>query len=96
MDVGTNVDCSARAAEQGRFNLDLLVERSSLYAAGPEKKSLDWSPGDAPLGTQPIIRQFKVSLRLLLHDGQTVQGTMATDPVSGRVLRVDVTLNVVK
>ena len=72
------------------------MERSSVYTAGPEKKPLDWSPGDAPLTTQPIIRQFRALFRLLLRDGQTVQGTMATDPVSGRVLKLDVTLNVVK
>ncbi len=96
VDVGTNIDCTARSAEDGRFRLDLSLERSSVYSAGPEKKPLDWSPGDQPLSTQPIIRTFRESLNLLLRDAQTVQGTMATDPVSGRVLRVDVTLNVVK
>ncbi len=96
LDVGTNIDCSAAAAEDSRFKLDLTVERSSLYSAGPEKKSLDWSPGDPALSLQPIIRTFRASLKLLMRDGQTVQNTVATDPVSGRVMKVDVTLSVVK
>lgn len=96
LDVGTDIDCHARTAEAGRFKLDLSVRRSSLYSSGPEKKSLDWSPGDAPLSAQPIIRQFSVSLNLLARDGETVQSTVATDPVSGRVLKIDVTPTVVK
>jgi hypothetical protein len=33
---------------------------------------------------------------LLLGDGQTMQFASATDPLTGQVLRVDVTLSVVK
>ncbi len=46
--------------------------------------------------SNPVIREFSGAVDALLRDGQTVQSTMATDPVSGRVLRVDVTLNVIK
>lgn len=45
---------------------------------------------------EPIFSSFATTLRLLMRDGQTIQGVMATDPVSGRVLKVDVTLHVVK
>jgi hypothetical protein len=30
------------------------------------------------------------------QDGQTIQSTMATDPLSGKVLAINVTMNVVK
>lgn len=96
IDVGTDVDCAARTAEDGRFRLELTVRRSSLYATGPETKSLDWKPSDAPLSAQPIVRQFSVSSSIPIRDGQTVQSTLATDPVSGRVLKIDVTATVVK
>lgn len=96
VDVGTNLDCTARTVETGRFKLNLSVERSSLYASGPDKKSLDWSPGDPPLGSQPIIRQLRTGFDVLIRDGQTVQTIAAADPVSGRVLKVDVTASVVK
>ncbi len=95
-DVGTNVDCHASTAEDGRFRLALTVERSSVYGVGPEKKAQEWSPGDAPLSAQPIIRQFKLFSDLLMRDGQTLQGSTATDPISGRVLKTDITVNVVK
>jgi len=44
----------------------------------------------------PTIRTFTSSFSLLLKDGQTAQHTAATDPVSGEVLRVDVTLAILK
>jgi|SRR5712692_3996227 len=95
-DVGTNIDCSAQTTEDGRFRLQMVVERSSLYAAGPEKKLLDWKPGDPPLTMQPIIRQLRVASSLLVRDGQPVQSTTATDPVVGRTLKIDVTAAVAK
>ncbi len=96
IDVGTNIDCSAQTSEDGRFRLEMSVERSSVYAAGPEGKSFDWKPGDPPLSMQPIIRQFRVGLSLLVRDGQSVQSTTATDPLIGRVLKIDVTAAVAK
>ena len=48
------------------------------------------------LSSQPIIRQFKLYSDLLMRDGQTLQGGTATDPISGRVLKIDLTVNVVK
>jgi hypothetical protein len=45
---------------------------------------------------QPVVQQFRSQLNLLIRDGQTIQSTMATDPVTGHVLQVDVSLNVIK
>jgi hypothetical protein len=42
------------------------------------------------------LRNFNSSFTLLLRDGQTAQVSSATDPISGEVLKVVVTLNVVK
>jgi hypothetical protein len=69
------------------------VNRSSagVYSTVGEGKSLDWSPGDAPLRTQLILRRFSVSLSLPVRDGQAVQNTVATDPVSGRPLKAELT-----
>jgi len=99
MDVGTDIDCRAETAEDGRFRLDGTVRRSSIYSSGPDRKSVDWTPGESAtptLNSQPIVRTFTASLSQLLRDGQTVLSTMATDPVSGRVLKVEITLNAVK
>jgi hypothetical protein len=96
IDVGTDLDCWAFTSEDGRFKLELVVERSSLYAAGPERKSVDWGPGDPPLSIQPIVRKFRVAFSLLVRDGQTVQSTAATDPITGRVQKVEVTATIAK
>jgi len=44
----------------------------------------------------PAFRSFTSSFNLLLKDGQAAQQTSATDPVSGEVLKIDVTVTVLK
>lgn len=83
-DVGTNLDCWARPLGGGLFELSLNAERLSLNK----------SPGIS--AEQPLFSQFSTQLNLIMRDGQTLQSTMATDPVTGRVLKIDVTLQVAK
>jgi hypothetical protein len=92
-DVGSNLDCYAQAAEDGKYLLDLSLERSSIYPNSgeyPAAAKLDEQP------RQPLVRQFRANLALMLRDGQTTQNTMATDPLNGHTVKVEVTLNVVK
>jgi molecular chaperone DnaK (HSP70) len=84
VDIGTNMDCSATLQEDGRYKLQMTLERSSI------------SP-ETPAGSgNPIIRQFRVDLNPVLKDGQTVESVVSTDPLNGHVYHVSVTLNVVK
>lgn len=96
MDVGTNIDCSAQRMRDGRYKLNLSLQRSTTYA--PEGQARPAGSSEVPVaqGMNPIIGQFSSEINLLLQDGQTMQSIVSTDPVSGRTLRVDVTLNVVK
>lgn len=91
-DVGTNIDCQAQALSNGLFSLTVTVEDSSIH--------LDSSPGAAdqkqPLRDVPAFRSFRAAFAMALRDGQTMQYASATDPVSGEVMRVDVTLTVAK
>ncbi len=99
MDVGTNLDCRARSPEDGRYELDLTVERSSVYSGAAKNDARTAPPAsdEVQVSTeQPLIKQFRTGLTLLLKDGQTAESVTSTDPLSGRVLRVSVTLNVVK
>jgi len=92
-DVGSNLDCFAQAAEDGKYLLDLSLERSSIYpnsSEPPAAPKLDEQPH------QPLVRQFRANLALLLRDGQTTQNTIATDPLNGHIVKVEVTLNVLK
>lgn len=82
--VGTKIDCRANTRGQA-YQVFLGVENSSaLTGVG---SSVDGAP---------IFRSFETKQDLLLRDGQTVQTIASTDPVTGEVVKIDVTLNVVK
>lgn len=91
-DIGSNLDCSAQVAEDGKYILDLSLERSSIYPNSGEYPAAS-KPEERP---QPLVRQFRANLALMLRDGQTTQNTIATDPLNGHTVKVEVTLNVVK
>ena len=86
--VGTNIDCSARDAGDGRYQLMLGVENSSAYLGGPL--------AEANATGSPLFRRFDTHIDPVLRDGQTLQAIASTDPVTGEVVKIDVTLNVVK
>lgn len=85
-DVGTSVDCTATLLDESRFKLEITIEDSSVESV----------PGAASNVNHPAFRSFRSNNTLLLKDGQTSQFTTATDKVSGEVVKVDVTLTVVK
>jgi type II secretory pathway component GspD/PulD (secretin) len=94
-DIGTSIDGRAERTGDGRFLLRLGVERSSVYAPGTEGKAA--AVGGSEISSAlPIVQQFRTQANLLVRDGQTIQATVATDPVTGHVIKVDVTLNVLK
>jgi hypothetical protein len=108
VDVGTNIDVSDIdyrlnhvQATPGRFTVDIKIDRSSLYVPSRDKDGhidggKDWTAGEPPPGDEPMIRQFRGDVTLLLRDGQESEATVATDPLTGRVLKVEATLTVLK
>jgi hypothetical protein len=93
LDVGSNIDCRIVAEEDGRFTLHLVFDRSAIYpggASGEEKLEISRPNG------QPLIRSFRISEHMLLKDGQNSDSVLSTDPLTGHVLRVSVTLNMLK
>jgi hypothetical protein len=110
VDVGTNIDVSDidyrmnqnhALATPGRFSVDVKIDRSSLYVPSRDKDGhidggKDWTAGEPPPGGEPMIRQFRGDVTLLLRDGQEAEATVATDPLTGRVLKVEAILSVLK
>lgn len=93
LDVGSNIDCRIVAEEDGRFTLHLVFDRSAIYAGGSSaEEKLEVT---RPNG-QPLIRSFRISEHMLLKDGQTSDSVLSTDPLTGHVLRISVTMNVLK
>jgi len=83
--VGTNIDCSAVDRKDGLYQLSIGVENSSaLTGVGASVEGV------------PLFRRFETNLDPLMRDGQSVQTVASTDPVTGEVVKIDVTMNVVK
>ena len=95
MDVGTNIDCTAYSTSDGRYRLELSIDRSSLYSPAADKRpEAGWGVGIT--GTNPIMQHFNSSYHVIVRDGQPVEATTTTDPVSGHVLVVQITATVAK
>lgn len=94
-DATNNVDCGAESQSDGRFKVSCSLEQSSLYAAESSTPKQGIGPASL-LGGTPVLRTFRSEAELLLRDGQTAQYTAAADPVSGELLKIDITLTVVK
>jgi hypothetical protein len=87
--IGTNIDCRARTMGDGRFELGVSVEDTSVFT--------DIEAAAVPgFGQMPVFRSFQASHTLILRDGESRQFTAATDRITGEVVRIDVTLTLVK
>lgn len=87
--VGTQIDCRASAMmNDGRVALSLTVNDNQL--------SMEDRPDAGAMRGLPRFSNFTSTATLTLRDGQTMEYTAATDKTSGEVVRVQVTLNVVK
>jgi hypothetical protein len=96
VDVGTSIDCQASRTKDNKFDISLIIEQS--WVEGTVSVAVDpatalQSSGQFP---EPIVRQFKSELSLTLRDGQTQETSLAADPLSGKVFKVEVSLNIVK
>ena len=87
--VGTNVDCAAYDLGDGSFRVELSIEQSSMYPAFTSESDR------AEIGN-PLFRTFSSNSIVVLRDGESMELTSATDPVSGEVSKVSVSLEVLK
>ncbi len=89
---GTNISAAGRLLDAGSnaYSVWLNVTDSQLLSDTPEQAQY------AQGVRLPRYQSFTSSNRLILRDGQTVQYTAATDKTSGEVIKLDVTLNVIK
>ncbi|HEV2305352.1 MAG TPA: hypothetical protein VGR93_07535 [Candidatus Acidoferrales bacterium] len=93
LDVGTDIDCRASTLDNGSYELSIGVNRSSIYTASKEQAG---SEQIRPLPDTPVTRNFNSRFDISLRDGETREGTSATDPLNGNILKITVTLHVLK
>ena len=86
-DVGTDINCSAKTLEGGRYRLDLGLTDNQVLADDTNGAA----KGLPQFGSFSVTNEFAV-----LRDGQTTQLTTATEKSTGATITVDVTLNVIK
>lgn len=85
--LGTIITCRALKADDGRYQLVLQVDDSTQISNSQAAQG-----GDG----MPSFRSFRSRNTIMLADGQTRQYTVAADRVSGEVVRLEVTMRVVK
>lgn len=90
VDVGTNIDCNAWTAGEGAYDVSISVNRSSIYLPSQAEGQ------QIPASGRMVIRNFSTDFYLKLHDGETTDGTSAADPLNGHILKISVTLHVIK
>jgi hypothetical protein len=96
MDIGTNLDCAANSTSDSRYKLILSVDRTSLSTSEDKKSPTAATEGLTISTSNPIVQHFSSSYNLMIRDGQTIEATSTSDPISGHVLQISVTVNVVK
>jgi len=90
-DIGTNIDCRANNLDPGRFALSVIIEDTSIYkaptpAGGPQTQGDDL----------PAFRTLRAQNSMVLRDGQSTEFTVASDKVTGEVLKAEVSISVSK
>jgi hypothetical protein len=99
IEVGTNIDCRAHRITDSNFDVQLSFERS--WVDGDVLLPFNSTTQQTPAPSlsefkEPVIHQFKAELNLAMRDGQTIESTIGTDPVTGRVSKIELTFALVK
>jgi hypothetical protein len=84
---GVNMDIDYGAYDRGgdEFQIPITVSRASVEPITSSSTS-----------DRPLTPFFRASSTVVLRNGQTAEAVAAVDPVTGHVLKVDVTLTVLK
>lgn len=95
IDVGTNIDYWVWPRTDDRYLVSGTIELSSLYGhdSGDEPKT---PSGDAITHGAPLLHQTRADFSIVLRDGKPEEALSVTDPITGRVFRLEVTADVMK
>jgi hypothetical protein len=83
--AGVDAQVSVATLLDGRYRLDAKFEEDSLLATGAGTEA-------TTAGGNPILRAVKGQSTVTLREGETVPFASAVDPVTGDVVRVDLTV----
>jgi hypothetical protein len=89
--VGTNIDCWIVNRNTPTYEVHLNLQDYSLASQASEDTSTS-----VQTRFDLAIRNFGVSNTLTMRDGQTVEFSVGTDPVTGETIRASVTIAALK
>jgi hypothetical protein len=93
--VGANIECESAAVAGGRYSVRIAFEHSSLVGAD-ERPTAAGRTAEAIAAIAPVFRTSMSQFTTLLRDGERARVITGTDPLTGDVTAVDVTLAVLK
>jgi hypothetical protein len=93
--VGANIECESAAVAAGRYSVRIAFEHSSLIGADERPMAVGRS-AEAVAAIAPVFRTSMSQFTTLLRDGERAQVITGTDPLTGDVTAVDITLAVLK
>jgi hypothetical protein len=88
-DVGTKLRCLAGPSEGGRYEVSLKYEDSFLAPA-------QGSGGRAGEDDLPVWRMLSGEIRAYVRDGETTTLSSTVDPVTGDVVKAEMTFTAIK
>jgi hypothetical protein len=93
-DVGTSYDYWVSATGDGRFRIEATLDRSSVSTANVENIKAKSVPAESP--ENPRLNSLRLTLEVLLRDGESEEASVATDPLTGHIWKVEIRLKVLK
>jgi hypothetical protein len=88
-DVGINIDCRASARTDGRYEILLSIEETTVALPPSQVQGVQTA-------SPPVIRTLRFNDTVIVRDGETRQFTAATDRVTGETVKIDVTVKTAK
>ena len=82
--LGTNISVAAHPVDGGKYSVQVGVQDTQVDRPKPGQGGL------------PSFQNFRADNRLVMADGQTIQYSVATDAITGQIVKLDVTVNVIK
>ena len=94
VDIGTSYDCAVSTLGDGRFRIETTIDRSSVSVTDAKDIKAKSIPTESP--ENPRINSLRLAFDVILHDGESQEASVATDPLTGHVWKVEVRLKALK
>jgi hypothetical protein len=98
VDVGTSIDYWVWPQPDHSYLVSGTIELSSLFGNDSSAVGQTTRPEGQRLSSNenPVLHQTKADFTIGLRDGQPGEALSVTDPITGRVLKLEVTVDTVK